>query len=143
MFERAECLICEAMALLTRMKDKAACCRSVLSVAIAFPLLVSTPEKTHAQAVGILLQNNLMPASGGMGVASIARPQDVQSALEANPATLSQRKGTQFSLSGSSLGAVGSSIGEVSRSFGTRVTKAAHCATRYSQFAKRSGWWVF
>lgn len=74
--------------------------RSVLSVAIAFLLVVSTSEKTHAQAVGVLLQNNLMPASGGMGGASIARPQDVQSALGANPATLSQRKGTQFSFSG-------------------------------------------
>ncbi len=74
--------------------------RSLLSVAIALLLVAAISEKAHSQAIGVLLQNNLMPASGGMGGVSIARPQDVQSALGANPATLSQRKGTQFSFSG-------------------------------------------
>lgn len=58
-------------------------------------------KQTHAQAFGVMLQGNLMPAAGGMGGTSIARPQDLQSALAINPATLSQRKGTQFSFSGS------------------------------------------
>ncbi|MFG0260930.1 MAG: OmpP1/FadL family transporter, partial [Novipirellula sp. JB048] len=42
----------------------------------------------------------MLPASGGMGGTGIARPQDVQSTLALNPATLSQFKGTQFSFSG-------------------------------------------
>lgn len=54
----------------------------------------------QAQAFGIELHNNAMPASGGMGGASLARPQDVQSALGGNPATLSQLHGTQFSFGG-------------------------------------------
>ena len=75
--------------------------RSLFSIAITLSLVAFVSEKAQAQAFGVLLQNNLNPASGGMGGASIARPQDVQSALGGNPATLSQRKGTQFSFSGS------------------------------------------
>lgn len=41
-----------------------------------------------------------MPASGGMAGTSIARPQDLQSALNSNPATLTQFGGTQFSFGG-------------------------------------------
>lgn len=41
-----------------------------------------------------------MPASGGMAGTSIARPQDVTSALNANPAALSQFRGTQFLFGG-------------------------------------------
>ncbi len=57
-------------------------------------------KTAHAQAFGIELHNNVMPASGGMGGASLARPQDLQSALGGNPATLAQFKGTQFSFGG-------------------------------------------
>tara|TARA_R110002073_G_scaffold172563_8_gene329745 strand:+ start:2547 stop:3767 length:1221 start_codon:yes stop_codon:yes gene_type:complete len=52
-----------------------------------------------AQSFGIELMNNVMPASGGMAGASIAKPQDLQSAIYGNPATLTQFRGTQFSLS--------------------------------------------
>lgn len=54
----------------------------------------------NAQSFGIELQNNLMPASGGMAGASVSRPQDLQSAINANPATLRQYQGTQFGFAG-------------------------------------------
>lgn len=54
----------------------------------------------QAQTFGVELQNNLMPASGGMAGTSISRPQDLQSAINANPATLRQYQGTQFSFGG-------------------------------------------
>ncbi len=41
-----------------------------------------------------------MPASGGMGGVSIARPQDVISGINGNPASLTQFKGTQFIFGG-------------------------------------------
>ena len=53
--------------------------------------------RVQAQTFGIELQNSMMPASGGMAGASVARPQDLQSAIYGNPATLSQFRGTQFS----------------------------------------------
>ena len=53
-----------------------------------------------AQSFGTELHNTLMPASGGMGGTSIAKPQDLQSALNGNPASLTQFRGTQFSFGG-------------------------------------------
>ena len=41
-----------------------------------------------------------MPASGGMAGVSIARPQDVPSAIFGNPASLAQFQGTQFCMGG-------------------------------------------
>jgi len=52
------------------------------------------------QSFGVELQNTLMPASGGMAGTSIARPQDLTSAINANPASLTQFKGTQFLFGG-------------------------------------------
>ncbi len=66
---------------------------------IALAVVISTGE-VCGQSFGPELHNNLMPASGGMGGVSIARPQDLTSALNANPATLSQFSGTQFSFGG-------------------------------------------
>ena len=43
---------------------------------IALPL--SSQSMTFAQSLGIELHNTLMPASGGMGGASLAMPQDPQ-----------------------------------------------------------------
>jgi long-chain fatty acid transport protein len=45
-----------------------------------------------------------MPASGGMGGASVAQPQDFLSSINGNPATLSQYHGTQFTLAGAFAG---------------------------------------
>jgi long-chain fatty acid transport protein len=57
-------------------------------------------RSAHAQAFGIEANNTLMPASGAMAGASIARPQDLTSAINGNPATLTQFYGTQFLFSG-------------------------------------------
>lgn len=54
----------------------------------------------HAQSFGVELHNTLMPASGGMAGTSLAMPQDLQSAIYGNPATLTQYRGTQFSFGG-------------------------------------------
>ncbi|MFV2067943.1 MAG: OmpP1/FadL family transporter [Pirellulales bacterium] len=59
-----------------------------------------TATESQAQSFGVELHNNLMPASGGMAGTSLARPQDLQSAINANPATLTQFRGTQFSFGG-------------------------------------------
>ncbi len=61
-------------------------------------------QSAAAQSLGIDLRNTVMPASGGMAGTSIARPQDMISAINANPATLTQYRGTQFSLGGAFAG---------------------------------------
>ncbi|MAR13860.1 MAG: hypothetical protein CL681_28285 [Blastopirellula sp.] len=70
---------------------------------IAFTVLgiVLQAGLARGQSFGVELMNNIMPASGGMAGASIARPQDVQSAIYGNPATMSQYQGTHFAMSGS------------------------------------------
>ncbi len=68
--------------------------------ALACHVIVLAPQKSFGQAFGVELQASMLPASGGMGGAGIARPQDLQTTLALNPATLSQFKGTQFSFSG-------------------------------------------
>jgi long-chain fatty acid transport protein len=70
-----------------------------LSPLLVFLLLLSA-EAARAQNFGIELFNNVMPASGAMAGASIASPQDVQSAINGNPATMTQFHGTHFSFSG-------------------------------------------
>lgn len=52
-------------------------------------------RQANAQSFGPELRNTLMPASGGMAGTSIAMPQDLTSAINANPATLTQFRGTQ------------------------------------------------
>ena len=68
--------------------------------ALACHVIVLAPQKSFGQAFGVELQASTLPASGGMGGAGIARPQDLQTTLALNPATLSQFKGTQFSFGG-------------------------------------------
>ena len=53
-----------------------------------------------AQTYGIDFRNTLMPASGGMAGTSVAAPQDFLSAINANPAALTQYKGTHFTIGG-------------------------------------------
>jgi long-chain fatty acid transport protein len=71
---------------------------AALGVAVC---LFSLVKQTAAQSFGVETHNTLMPASGGMGGASLALPQDLTSAINGNPATLAQFHGTQFSVSGS------------------------------------------
>lgn len=54
-------------------------------------------HQAHGQSFGVELHATMMPAAGGMAGVSVARPQDVQSTLTGNPATLTQFPGTQFS----------------------------------------------
>lgn len=75
---------------------------SALVVCVAVAV---TGNAVQAQTFGIELHNNLMPASGGMAGASVSRPQDLQSAINGNPATLRQFQGTQFSFGGAWLDA--------------------------------------
>jgi long-chain fatty acid transport protein len=73
----------------------------VCSFAVLAVLLgLGGTRQAGAQTFGVELRANMMPASGAMGGASIARPQDLQSCLMNNPATLTQKRGTQFSFSG-------------------------------------------
>lgn len=68
-------------------------------VFFAGALAVGT-SAVHAQTLGVELHNVVMPASGGMGGVSIARPQDFLSGINGNPASLTQFQGTQFTFSG-------------------------------------------
>ena len=61
---------------------------------------IGLTSEMFAQSFGVELHNTMMPASGGMGGVSIARPQDLTSAVNANPASLTQFRGTQFSFGG-------------------------------------------
>ena len=63
-------------------------------------LLSLVAGQARGQSFGVETHNTLMPASGGMGGASMARPQDCISAINANPATLTQFQGTQFIFGG-------------------------------------------
>lgn len=65
-------------------------------VCVAVLLIPTWRRPAAAQSFGVELHNSLMPASAGMAGASIALPQDLQSALNGNPATLTQFSGTQF-----------------------------------------------
>jgi long-chain fatty acid transport protein len=68
--------------------------------ALTLVLVALAAGRVEAQSFGIEVFNNLMPASGGMAGASIASPQDLQSAINGNPAALTQYRGTQFGLGG-------------------------------------------
>lgn len=67
---------------------------------IPVAVLSGLTPRANAQSFGIESHNALMPASGGMAGASISQPQDLTSALNGNPATLTQFQGTQFLFGG-------------------------------------------
>ena len=70
---------------------------SLLVVAIYLSVVVPA---TYGQTYGVELHNTLMPASSGMAGTSFSQPQDLQSAIYGNPATLTQFKGTQAAFGG-------------------------------------------
>jgi long-chain fatty acid transport protein len=72
----------------------------LIHVGVLIVICAMTAREARAQSLGIELHNTLMPASGGMAGTSLARPQDLQSAINSNPATLTQFRGTQFSFGG-------------------------------------------
>lgn len=57
-------------------------------------------QVAFGQSFGVELHNTLMPASGGMGGTSVADPQDLVSALNGNPATIGNFRGTQINFGG-------------------------------------------
>lgn len=59
-----------------------------------------TVASAHAQPIGVEMQNNMLPASGGMGGASIAQPQELLAGANGNPAAMTQFGGTQFQFAG-------------------------------------------
>lgn len=69
-------------------------------VAVLSALMCLPAGAADAQSFGVELHNTLMPAAGAMGGASVALPQDVTSAINGNPATLTQFRGTQFLFGG-------------------------------------------
>ncbi len=71
----------------------------LLSIACAF-VVAANVSAAYGQGYGTDLQNTMTPAAGGMAGVSIAQPQDVPAAIGGNPATLTQFKGTQFTLGG-------------------------------------------
>ena len=74
--------------------------RDIVCLASVGALFLLVPKIASAQSFGVELHNTLMPAAGGMGGVSLARPQDVSSAINGNPATLAQFEGTQIQFGG-------------------------------------------
>ncbi len=71
-----------------------------VAVVLLAALAVMTGRAAQAQTFGVETHNTLMPASGGMAGASVARPQDLTSAINGNPASITQFRGTQFLFGG-------------------------------------------
>jgi long-chain fatty acid transport protein len=71
-----------------------------VGLGVALVSLLLAPSVSHAQSFGVELHNTLMPASGGMAGASLAKPQEVVSAIGGNPATLAQFRGSNFTFGG-------------------------------------------
>ena len=74
--------------------------KRVCLIVLAVVAWLGRGDESFGQSFGTELQNTMMPASGGMGGASIARPQDLTSAINGNPASLTQFHGTQFLFGG-------------------------------------------
>ena len=77
--------------------------RFLRAVAVGCGLMLAcglTASRGFGQTYGIDFRNTLMPASGGMAGTSVAAPQDFISAINANPAALTQYRGTNFTLGG-------------------------------------------
>jgi long-chain fatty acid transport protein len=72
--------------------------RGWCGMACAALLMAAGPAR--GQSFGVDLRNTLMPASGGMAGTSVAAPQDFLSAINANPAALTQYEGTHFTIGG-------------------------------------------
>jgi long-chain fatty acid transport protein len=77
--------------------------RQGLAIAVSLTALATIgggAGSATAQTYGIDFRNTLMPASGGMAGTSVAAPQDFLSAINGNPAALTQYKGTHFTIGG-------------------------------------------
>ena len=61
-------------------------CRFLAVLLVFVVWIAASSPLVRAQTFGLELHNTLMPASGGMAGTSLSRPQDLQSAINANPA---------------------------------------------------------
>ena len=75
-------------------------CVRLVAVVLGLWWIATAAAVARAQTYGIDFRNTLMPASGGMAGTSVAAPQDFISAINANPAGLTQFDGTHFTLGG-------------------------------------------
>lgn len=75
-------------------------CARLAAVVLGLVWVAACGTGARAQTYGIDFRNTLMPASGGMAGTSVAAPQDFISAINANPAALTQYDGTHFTLGG-------------------------------------------
>lgn len=71
--------------------------RPKLRLAVAVLVALAT-RSAAAQSYGVDLRETLMPAAGAMGGTSVARPQDFLSGINGNAATLTQYRGTNFTV---------------------------------------------
>jgi long-chain fatty acid transport protein len=67
---------------------------------VVLGLVLGSNYVARGQGYGSDTQNVLTPAAGGMAGVSLAEPQDVPAAIFGNPATLTQFRGTQFTIGG-------------------------------------------
>lgn len=74
--------------------------RFLFTILVVATLTIAQSHAAYGQTYGVELHNSLMPASSGMAGASISRPQDLQSAIYGNPATMLQYAGTQAAFGG-------------------------------------------
>lgn len=74
--------------------------RNTVGFFVLSALTVGSTAVAKGRSFGVEMHNTVIPASGGMGGVGIARPQDLPSAINANPASLTQFRGTQFAFSG-------------------------------------------
>ncbi len=71
---------------------------TLLLLAVGFGIILSSSRFAWGQGYGSDTQNVLTPAAGGMAGVSLAMPQDVPAAVFGNPATLTQFRGSQFTM---------------------------------------------
>jgi long-chain fatty acid transport protein len=74
--------------------------RLLAFVSILLTYVALATSYARAQSYGIELHNTLLPVSGAMGGASIAKPQDFLSAINGNPGALADFEGTHFTFGG-------------------------------------------
>jgi long-chain fatty acid transport protein len=74
--------------------------RLLAFVSLLLTYVALATSYARAQSYGIELHNTLLPVSGAMGGASIAKPQDFLSAINGNPGALADFEGTHFTFGG-------------------------------------------
>lgn len=74
--------------------------RQILVACVGLLAALCAANVAHAQPFGVEMHNTMLPVAGAMGGASIAQPQELLGAVNANPAALTRFGGTQFEFAG-------------------------------------------